>query len=256
MKSLSSLCKRSHLAIVAGALLITLATTGCSGAGAESTAASDASNTESTELGLHAVAGVPLLSWRGKPPEANQQNSNQTGLNVAYGLSIGVTTVSNVKLVTALQVCWYTPSNANNIYTTGDPLGCTAIGNQTAGSWTTQQCGTNEVVSGYRVGLSRDGGHIGKLATICRSLTSPSSTRTFGFAGDQGILFLIRSTARASSVERPMSSTFRRTATSPGSPGRVCFRNLPVDTRGGALSAPHPLGDRWHLRGRSCPARK
>jgi hypothetical protein len=193
MKNRSDMQSRSDLSMVAATLLVAL-TTGCSGAdaGVESTTAGDEAPVESLELGLHAFPGVPLLPWRGRPPEANQQNSNQPGLNVAYRLSIGVVDFNLFKLVVGLQVCWYTPSNPNNTYTSGDPFGCTTIGSQQAGSWTTQQCGANEVVSGYRVGLYEDDDGdvaIGKFATRCRSLTNPSVTRTFGFVGDGNVLF-------------------------------------------------------------------
>ena len=193
MKTRSDMQRRSDLSTMAATLLVAL-TTGCGAADAdvESTAAGDEAPVESLELGLHAYPGVPLLPWRGQTPQANQQTSNQPGLNVAYALSIGVTDFNILKVVVGLQVCWYTPSNPNNIYTSGDPFGCTTIGSQTADSWTTQQCGTNEVVSGYRVGLHEDDDGdvlIGKFATRCRSLTNPSVTRTFGFVGDGNVLF-------------------------------------------------------------------
>lgn len=135
--------------VAPGALLVALASTGCSGEGvgndpadeatsaAGDTAEIEALDLESLGLALHAAGGVPLLSFRGAPPASNQQNSNQSGLNLAFSFSIGVKS----SLVTALQVCWYTPSNANNLFTSGDPFGCTTLGNSSGASFTTQQCG-------------------------------------------------------------------------------------------------------------------
>lgn len=168
------------------ALLIAFASTGC-GINAQDPDSSDSepdSQVTSEEQALRAPGGVPALSWRGAPPGA-QRNSNQAGLQAVHALSIGVTN----NTVVGLQVCWYTPTAANNAFRNGDAFGCTTVGSTSAGSWTTQQCPAGEIVSGYRVGLNRSGDRIAKFATICRSLTSPTRTRTFGFVGDSSILF-------------------------------------------------------------------
>jgi hypothetical protein len=189
MKNRYDVQSRSKRWISAAASLLGAVVMGCSGADADS--AADDESVDAVALDLHAVPGVPALPWRGKPPSANQQNSNQAGLNVVYGLSIGVKKsglIGQHKVVVGLQVCWYTPSNANNTYVPGNPFGCTTIGSQTADSWTSQQCSTNEVVSGYRVGLFPSG-DIAKFATLCRSVTNPNVRREFGFAGDSSVLF-------------------------------------------------------------------
>ena len=94
---------------------------------------------------MHTFPGVPALSWRGAVPQASQLTSNQPGLQVIYSIDVGVTS----KTIVGLQVCWYTPSNANNLFTPGDPTGCNILGKVTATKWTRQACPGDQVVSSY-----------------------------------------------------------------------------------------------------------
>lgn len=169
----------------AGVALIALTVQGCGGAGGEPDELAGDESLATEEQGLHAYPGIPALSWRGAPPNAAQLSSNQPGLNVAYSLDVGITN----KVVIGLQVCWYTPSNANNLYTPGDPIGCTIVGSTTANKWTRQQCPGDQVVAGYNVATNSAGNKIAKFGTFCKSLSNPSNYTFMPELGDQNILF-------------------------------------------------------------------
>jgi hypothetical protein len=190
VKNPNEVTKRFGQSILGAVLVTASCAIGCGSADADSSAENEGT-VEEAEFGLHAWGGVPLLPWKGSPPQSNQETSNQPGLNVAYAISIGYVDDDNtgIRTISGLNVCWYTPSRANNTYTTGDPVGCTIVGQNQAETWVTQQCAANEVVSGYRFGNARQGKGFGKFSTRCRSLTNANSVRTFPFVGDSGVLF-------------------------------------------------------------------
>jgi len=180
--------------IVAGALLAALAA-GCA-ADAGATDGSRASGDEGTEptlgtlkLGLHALPGIALLSWRGAPPRTDQTDTDQPGLNVVYQVRVGIGDLIggfNDRTITGLRVCWYTPSGSDNLYRFGDPFGCQDIGDSTFEEWGTvdQRCPDGEVVSGYRYAVGDGGDTIERFGVICRSVSDPNVTTTFEAVGD------------------------------------------------------------------------
>lgn len=167
--------------------LVALATQGCGAADVdEATGAVAAEDSiATTEEALHAFPGVPALPWRGAPPQPAQLTSNQAGLQLIYHMGVGVTN----KTIVGLQVCWYTPSNANNFYTQGDPLGCTIVGKPIAGQWTAQACPGDQVVSGYSTRANAANTKIVKFGTTCKSLSNPSVFTNFPILGDPNVLF-------------------------------------------------------------------
>jgi hypothetical protein len=137
-------------------------------------AGADASDVDvaTTEQGLR--ASNVSLPWTGAAASGVLSTSNVGALQVIYSVSVGTTSGA----ISGLQVCWYAPSNADNLYRQGDQFACSIVGRTTATAWGQLTCPVNKVLSGTRVRLNAAGTKVLEFTPFCRSLTNPSEQPT------------------------------------------------------------------------------
>jgi hypothetical protein len=183
--------------------LFLLTSVGCGGepggdATLESSTTAEAGSESIGSLAQDLTFSGVNLPWRGQNPAAwPLQTTNRPGLSIVWRVDIGVSTILEDEdhaypAIVGMQVCAYEPSNPNNTYTAGDPLGCQIIGKRTASKWHTQQCPINQVVAGYNIATNPGGNSIGKLGMVCRDLANPNFTGSLPVVGNSGILFTER----------------------------------------------------------------
>jgi hypothetical protein len=139
------------------------------------------------------IAEQPLsaggqLEFRGNIPLFPTDISQPFGsLTLITQVNVGVADLDVFK-VNHLTVCWYRPSNPDNIFRPGDPNGCTSIGVDNPEAFIDfQQCPANFVASGYEIKVNGD--ELDTFGLECRSLLDIDEKFFFADVGSSDRLF-------------------------------------------------------------------